>query len=55
MPSDQLEGVALVAGAGRGIGASVARELAGAGMRVAATARTSSEVEAVAAYLETLR
>jgi NAD(P)-dependent dehydrogenase (short-subunit alcohol dehydrogenase family) len=49
MPSDRLEGVALVTGAGRGIGASIARELADAGMRVAATARTQSEVEAVAA------
>jgi NAD(P)-dependent dehydrogenase (short-subunit alcohol dehydrogenase family) len=51
MPSDQLEGVALVTGAGRGIGASIARELADAGMRVAATARTPSEVEAVAAEI----
>jgi NAD(P)-dependent dehydrogenase (short-subunit alcohol dehydrogenase family) len=49
MPSDQLEGVALVTGGGRGIGASIARELADAGMRVAVTARTPSEVEAVAA------
>ena len=30
MPSDRLEGVALVTGGGRGIGASIARELAGA-------------------------
>ena len=49
MPSDRLEGVALVTGGGRGIGASIARELADAGMRVAVTARTPSEVEAVAA------
>jgi 3-oxoacyl-[acyl-carrier protein] reductase len=49
MPSDPLEGVALVTGGGRGIGASIARELADAGMRVAVTARTPSEVEAVAA------
>ena len=38
MSSDRLEGVALVTGGGRGIGASIARELAAAGMRVAVTA-----------------
>ncbi|MGH3134847.1 MAG: SDR family NAD(P)-dependent oxidoreductase [Gaiellaceae bacterium] len=48
MPSDRLEGVALVTGAGRGIGASIARELAEAGMRVAVTARSADQVEAVA-------
>ena len=48
MSSDQLEGVALVTGGGRGIGADVARELAAAGMQVAVTARTATEVEAVA-------
>ena len=48
MPSDRLEGVALVTGGGRGIGAGVARELADAGMRVAVTARTAEQVEAVA-------
>ncbi|HYI75561.1 MAG TPA: SDR family oxidoreductase [Gaiellaceae bacterium] len=48
MPSDQLEGVALVTGAGRGIGASIARELTDAGMRVAVTARTAEQIEAVA-------
>ena len=48
MPSDRLEGIALVTGGGRGIGASIARELAGAGMRVAVTGRTAAQVEAVA-------
>ena len=48
MPSDRLEGVALVTGGGRGIGASIARELAAAGMRVAVSARTREQVEAVA-------
>ena len=48
MSSDRLEGVALVTGGGRGIGASIARELAAAGMRVAVTARTQDQVEAVA-------
>jgi NAD(P)-dependent dehydrogenase (short-subunit alcohol dehydrogenase family) len=48
MPSDRLEGVALVTGGGRGIGASIARELADAGMRVAVTGRTPEQVEAVA-------
>jgi NAD(P)-dependent dehydrogenase (short-subunit alcohol dehydrogenase family) len=46
--SDVLEGVALVTGGGRGIGASIARELAGAGMRVAVTGRTAEQVAAVA-------
>ena len=48
MPSDRLDGVALVTGAGRGIGASIARELAEAGMRVAVTGRTAEQIEAVA-------
>jgi 3-oxoacyl-[acyl-carrier protein] reductase len=46
--SDRLEGVALVSGGGRGIGADVARELAGAGMRVAISARTPEQVDSVA-------
>ena len=45
---DRLDGVALVTGGGRGIGANVARELAAAGMEVAVTARTSEQVESVA-------
>ena len=51
MPSDRLEGVALVTGGGRGIGASIARELAVAGMRVAVTGRTREQVEAVASEI----
>ena len=51
MSSERLEGVALVTGGGRGIGAGIARELADAGMRVAVSARTAEEVEAVAAEI----
>ena len=47
MPSDS-GGVAFVTGGGRGIGAAIARELARAGMRVAVSARTPSQVEDVA-------
>jgi|SRR5579884_3316531 len=43
----ELAGHALVTGGGRGIGASVARELAGAGMDVWVTARTAEQVESV--------
>ena len=51
----ELDGqVGLVTGGGRGIGADVARELASAGMRVAVSARTRSQVEAVAAELDGL-
>jgi len=35
VPADVLRGVALVTGGGRGIGASIARELSAAGTRVA--------------------
>jgi 3-oxoacyl-[acyl-carrier protein] reductase len=50
MPSDdRLDGqVVLVTGGGRGIGASIARELAGAGAKVAVSARSADEVNAVA-------
>jgi len=50
MPSeDSLEGqVVLVTGGGRGIGASIARELASAGAKVAVSARTAEQVEEVA-------
>jgi NAD(P)-dependent dehydrogenase (short-subunit alcohol dehydrogenase family) len=51
MPFDRIEGVALVTGGGRGIGASIARELADAGMRVAVAARSRDQVETVAAEL----
>jgi 3-oxoacyl-[acyl-carrier protein] reductase len=48
MPSE-LEGtVALVTGGGRGVGANVARRLAAARMRVAVSARSADQVEAVA-------
>jgi NAD(P)-dependent dehydrogenase (short-subunit alcohol dehydrogenase family) len=40
--------VALVTGGGRGLGAHIARDLAGAGMRVAAAGRTAESVEDVA-------
>ena len=43
-----LEGRACVTGGGRGIGESVARELAAAGMEVAVSGRTAEQVEAVA-------
>jgi len=51
VPPAELEGVALVTGGGRGIGANVARELAEAGMRVAVGARSLDQVEAVAAEI----
>jgi 3-oxoacyl-[acyl-carrier protein] reductase len=43
--------VAFVTGGGRGIGESVARELAAAGMEVAVSGRTAVQVEAVAGSL----
>jgi 3-oxoacyl-[acyl-carrier protein] reductase len=54
VPADVLDGVALVTGGGRGIGASIARELADAGMRVAVTGRTPETIEAVAAEIRGL-
>ena len=54
MSSDRLDGVALVTGGGRGIGASIARKLTEAGMRVAVTARTREQAEAVAAEIDGL-
>ena len=43
------EGVAVVTGGGRGIGASIARALAGDGWSVVVTARSGEQIEAVAA------
>jgi 3-oxoacyl-[acyl-carrier protein] reductase len=51
---DALEGVALVTGGGRGIGASISRELADAGMHIAVTGRTPQTIEAVAAEIDGL-
>jgi NAD(P)-dependent dehydrogenase (short-subunit alcohol dehydrogenase family) len=51
----KLQGqVALVTGGGRGIGASIARELASAGARVAVSARSEDEVKAVAEEVDGL-
>jgi NAD(P)-dependent dehydrogenase (short-subunit alcohol dehydrogenase family) len=47
--ASELDGqVALVTGGGRGVGAGIARELAAAGARVAVSARTREQVDAVA-------
>jgi 3-oxoacyl-[acyl-carrier protein] reductase len=52
--ADQLTGVALVTGGGRGIGAGIARELAAAGMRVAVAARSADQVREVADEIDGL-
>ena len=53
LPSMRVDGqVALVTGAGRGIGKGCALALAEAGAEVIAMSRTASEVEAVAAVIE---
>ena len=52
--ADELGGVALVTGGGRGIGAGIARELAAAGMKVAVSARTREQVEEVAREIDGL-
>ena len=46
MPSDR--GTAFITGGGRGIGASIARELAGDGWSIVVAARTRDQVDAVA-------
>ena len=43
--------IGLITGGGRGIGEAVARELAAAGMRIAVTGRTESQVASVAAAI----
>src|SRR5215210_6807528 len=55
MSTDDLSGqIALITGGGRGIGASIARELAAAGARVAVAARTREQVEEVAQEIDGL-
>lgn len=44
-----LDGVALVTGGGRGIGAAIARELAAAGMRVGVSGRSAAPLAEIAA------
>ncbi len=52
--NDSKPKVALVTGAGRGIGRSAALELARRGLQVALVARNKAEIEAVAAEIKTL-
>jgi 3-oxoacyl-[acyl-carrier protein] reductase len=55
MPPQQLTGqVALVTGAGRGIGRTIALTLAQKGARLVLAARTASEIETVQAEIEAL-
>jgi 3-oxoacyl-[acyl-carrier protein] reductase len=51
VPSELQGQVALVTGGGRGIGRGIALELAGAGMKVAVSARTGEQVEETAAEI----
>jgi 3-oxoacyl-[acyl-carrier protein] reductase len=51
MPLDLADKVAVVTGAGRGIGRAIATELAKAGAHVIAAARTASELDTVASEL----
>ncbi len=46
-----MKGVALVTGGGRGIGANIARALAGDGWSVIVTARSRAEIDGVAAEI----
>ena len=51
----ELDGqIALVTGGGRGIGASIARELTAAGARVAVSARTKEQVDEIAKEIDGL-
>jgi 3-oxoacyl-[acyl-carrier protein] reductase len=52
--ADELSGVGLVTGGGRGIGAGIARELSDAGMKVAVSSRTREQVEEVAREIDGL-
>jgi 3-oxoacyl-[acyl-carrier protein] reductase len=55
MTDGELQGqVALITGGGRGIGRNIAVELAGAGMKVAVTARSTGEIEETAAEVDGL-